>query len=70
MPSEHPADFLGNPLRAGRLRLEQPGKHVAHLRNGQRRRFFPNRRFSKITNHRASSDSVLWWCQPTQLRTS
>src|SRR5260370_42491773 len=30
----------------------------------------PNRRRSRARNHRASSDSTVWWCQPTQPRVS
>ena len=70
IPPQHSADFFSNPPRTRRLRLQQPGKHLTHLRHRQRGRFFSSRRFSRITNHNANSDSVMWWCQPTQLRTS
>ena len=32
--------------------------------------FPPTRIGCRIRNHSANSDNVMWWCQPTQLRTS
>jgi hypothetical protein len=71
VPTQDAADFFRDPGGAGRLRLEQPGEHLTHLRRRQGRDFPPpSRSFSRIRNHNANSDSVMWWRQPTQLRIS
>src|SRR5579884_3381513 len=53
---QHAADDVGDAFGAG------PPSPPAF--------FPPSRSRSTCRNHKASNDSVMWWCQPTQLRTS
>jgi hypothetical protein len=67
---QRPVDDRRDPLGARRGDMQQLREDGTHLRRGHRRRFFPRRSFSDCRNHRANNDSVMWWCQPVQLRTS